>query len=234
MKGCPYTNQYVQCTSQVCAVQTCPTGQVWNQTLNACAQCAEGMHVAANLQVCVCNQGTTFDPWNRTCLACPTDSTQEADRCYCNATKSFDSTENACKDCPEGSTLINFFRYRQCRCNSTQFWNEADWACQNCPGEWLPKQSRRPFFFRQPAARCTCTGTNQIFDRKTVTCFQCPTGTTASRDNANCICPNRFQFFNVETRLCECAKGLVADSVGTGCVRPAVTTQSTAAPQINP
>jgi hypothetical protein len=187
------------------------------------------MHVAANLQVCACNQGTTYDCKTWSCAACPTGSTQEADRCYCPATQSRDTTENACKDCPLGSTLTS---YQECQCNVTQFWNEAAWTCQNCPGEWLPKQTRRPFF-RAPGSKCTCTGTNQIFDRTTVTCFDCPTGTTAAGEY--CACANRFQFFNMETKRCECVKGLVADSAGTGCVTPAVTTQATTTPRpLNP
>jgi len=214
--GCPNTNQFLQCNDAVCSNQTCPSGQVWNQAQNKCAECDKGMHVAANKQVCVCDQGTTLK--NRTCVDCPKDSVQEDDRCYCNVSKAFDYKNNACKDCPSGSTLRGFFKVRQCQCdNNTQFWNEADWACEDCPGEWLPKP-KRGFFNRQPAAKCTCTGTNQIFDRESVTCITCPPGTTASRDNSQCACQNRFQFFNTQTKACECVKWFVADSAGTGCV----------------
>jgi len=228
--GCPNTNQYRRCTNQVCAIETCTSGQVWDSTLNACAPCAAGMHVAANLQVCVCDQGTMFDFDNKTCVDCPKDSTQEADTCYCPQTKAFDSTENACKDCPLGSI---FTRQLRCQCNASQFWNEGDWACQNCPGAWSPKQTRKPWF--RPGSTCQCTGENQIFDRETVKCFPCPTGTTASRDNSYCGCPNQYQIFNKATSKCECKEGLVADSAGTGCVRPAITTKpTTVAGQISP
>jgi hypothetical protein len=206
---------------------------VWNKTQNQCAECAQGMHVAADRQVCVCDQGKTFDPRTKTCVDCPTDSIQEPDKCYCNLSKAFDYKANACKDCPAGSTLL---RFQQCRCNNnTQFWSE-DWACKDCPGEWTPRTNRRPFW--TPSSRCTCTGTNQIFDRKTVTCFTCPTGTTASRDNSRCDCPSPYyQVFNKVTSKCECVKGYEADAAGTGCVRSAITTSTTtpaAAPGGNP
>jgi len=228
--GCCNTNKYLQCTDQVCSNQTCPSGQVWNNTQSACAQCAAGMHVAANLQVCVCNQGTTYNRTSKSCVKCATGSTQEADSCFCPATMSLDNTENACKVCPLGSTLN---RDKKCQCNNvTQFWNVADWACQDCPGEWLPRQSKRPWY--RPGSKCQCNGTNQIFDRETVSCLTCPTGTTASRDNY-CACPNQFQIFNKATNKCECKVGLVADSAGTGCLRPALTTRATTtAGQINP
>jgi len=228
--GCPNTNSFLQCNGATCSNQTCPSGQVWNKTQNACAACAPGMHVATNLQVCVCDQGKTFR--NRTCVDCPTDSIQEPDRCYCNGTKIFDKLKNACRDCPAGSTLDSWSRRCQCT-NTTQIWSDADWACKDCPGEWLPKRTRRPFW--SPSSRCTCTGTNQVFDRQTVTCYTCPTGTTASRDNANCLCSDRFKFFNWTTKQCDCAKGLIPDPAGgTGCVRPAVTTSTTTANPANP
>lgn len=217
--GCPNTNQFLQCTGSACSNQTCPAGQVWNRTLNACAECAQGMHVAANGQVCACNEGTTYNSTSRTCVACPTDSVKEADRCYCNVSKAFDYKTNACRDCPAGSTLR---RFQECRCNNnTQFWSE-DWACKDCPGEWLPRTARRPF--RLPTSKCTCSGTNQIFDRKTVTCFECPTGTAPSYDKFACQCQNRFQSFKEDSKTCVCIKGYEADATGTGCVRSAITT----------
>jgi len=219
VRGCPNTNQYVQCTGAVCSALTCPTGQVWNKTQNVCAACATGMHVAASLQVCVCDQGTIFDPVKKACVPCPTGSTQDADTCYCPAGKAFDYKKNICTDCPTGSTLT---RYQECKCtDATMFWNENAWACQACPGTWLPKQNKRPWKLL-PNTKCTCAGTNAIFDRQSVQCYTCPAGTTASRDNAFCQCANRWQVFNMDTKACQCAKGLVADAAGTGCVRPAI------------
>jgi hypothetical protein len=225
VKGCPNTNSFLQCNDTVCSKQNCSSGQVWNKTLNACAQCADGMHVASNQQVCVCNQGNTFNRTSRTCVACPKDSVQEADRCYCNVTKVFDYKTYACRDCPTGSSLT---AYRQCKCdNTTQLWSESDWACKDCPGTLFPKPLKRPFIITW--SKCRCTGTNQILDRKTVTCYTCPSGTTATFDNSNCQCQNRYQFFNMDSKKCECVRGWVADSAGTGCVRETLTTQSTSA-----
>jgi len=221
VKGCPGTNKFLQCTDEVCANQTCPAGQVWNRTQNLCAACAQGMHVAANLQVCVCDEGTTMR--NRSCAACPTDAVVEADRCYCNISKAFDMKTYACRACPVGSTL----RYRQCVCNTTQFWNENTWACENCPGEWLPKQIRgRP---RIAVTKCTCNGTNQIFDRENVKCIDCPAG-TKPRDNSVCVCVNALQILNKQTNVCECIRGFMADAAGTGCVRIPRVSTTTAAP----
>jgi len=220
--GCPNTNKYLECNNQTCSNQTCDLGQVWNRTKNACSVCDDGFQVAANLQVCVCKQSTTFDYKKRACVACPTDSVQEADRCYCDKSKAFDYKKNACRDCPAGSNVTRY----QCRCNSTQFFNDNDWACQNCPGEWLPKPSSRRPFRLAPAAKCTCNGTNVIFDRETVTCYTCPAGTKASYDA--CVCTDRTQMFNLETKACECRMGFIANPAGSGCVRVSPsTTQST-------
>lgn len=225
-RGCPNTNRFLQCNNEVCTNQTCPTGQVWDRTKNACSACDAGFHVATNLQVCVCNQGTTFDPRTRACVACPTDSVQEGDRCYCNRSKVFDDKTNACRDCPTGSSLTR----SQCQCNSTQFFNRHAWACQNCPGDWTPKPSSKRPFRLAPGAVCTCDATKgQIFDRDTVTCYTCPTGTTAKRDV--CECSDSTQFFNMKTKACECREGFVANPSGAGCVRAprgAQTTTTTA------
>jgi len=216
--GCPGSNSFIQCKDTVCSVQPCPDGQLWNYEQNACAPCAAGMHIAASKRSCVCDTGKTFDGKTKTCVDCPTDSTKEADRCYCPVTKSYDKKNNACKDCPQLSTLI---RNGQCQCNpaadgATRFFSETDWACKDCPGVWTPIQKRRPFWRR--GSECTCNGLNQIFDRKSVTCFDCPSGTTAWKND--CACPNRFMTFNMDTKKCECIDGLAPDATG-GCVKPA-------------
>lgn len=214
IKGCPNTNQYLQCTGTVCANQTCPSGQVWNRTLNACAACGDGLHVAANLQICLCNQGKTFAR-NGTCVDCPTGAVNEADQCYCAATKVFDSNTYSCRDCPAGSAVNT---KQQCQCTSaTQLWSDVDWTCKDCPGEWIPKQSspRRPNF-NPPQSRCSCTGATPVFDDDAVACYACPADATLR--NGRCICNSRFQFFNVATKKCECPKGYIAQPTGGGCV----------------
>jgi len=214
IKGCPDTNQYRQCDAGVCTVKTCPTDQIWDKIQNACASCATGMHVAANKKICVCDQGNNFKGKNKPCVQCPTGSTQEADRCSCPVNTVLDDKTKACKICPTGSTLSN---KRVCVCNNpAQFWCQVAWTCKDCPGEWLPKNTKK--VTKPSKTKCTCTGANSVFDRISVTCVTCPTGSTAAPSRDTCTCSNRLHSFNRETQKCECKKGFSADAAGTGCV----------------
>jgi hypothetical protein len=221
--GCPNTNKFIQCSGAVCTNQTCPSGQVWNKAQNACAACATGMHVAANLQACVCDKGTTLDPITKACVTCPTGSTQDPDRCYCSITTSYDPQTNACRACPATATIT---RSQQCQCLSTApFFNAKAWTCNDCPGQWSPPKIVKKTVFNAPLQKCVCSGTNMIFDRPNVKCYTCPSGTTASFDS--CVCQNRLMVFNLDTEKCGCRKGYVADSAGTGCVFAPPNAQST-------
>jgi len=223
VKGCPDTNQFLQCDGTACSVKNCSSGQVWNRTLNACAACGDGLHVAANLQICLCNQGKTFAK-NGTCVDCPTGATNEADQCYCASTKAFDRKTYSCRDCPAGSTVNS---NQQCQCTSaTQLWSDTDWTCKDCPGEWVPKpsSSRKPNF-NQPQSRCSCTAATPAFDADAVVCYACPADATFNF--GGCFCNSRLQKFNSATKKCECPKGYISQGVG-GCVPDSAAT--TAAP----
>jgi len=223
--GCPLTNSYLQCTGTACAVANCTAGQVWNMTEGKCDVCRSDMHVRADGQVCVCNQGTTFNFRNNSCITCPANSVQTADNCTCPKTMVLDWKNNACKACPANSNMTR----GQCVCSATQFWNANDWACEDCPGSWVNVSVSR----RKVVQVCKCTGTNQIFDRKNVKCFDCPTAnpvTTADNDNDECLCNTgiRGQEFNMTTRACACERGEQPDAAtNTRCVRIPWTTSTT-------
>jgi len=215
VKGCPGTNKYIECSGTACSNQTCPSGEVWNQTQKACAACPDGKQVSTNQQVCVCKTGSTMDYKTRSCGPCPTGSVQEADRCYCKAPLALDIKDNACKECPQGSNMTHF---QQCACtDKTLFWSEDDWACKPCPGKWVPETTPTKQPSAKPEERCTCTGTNEVFDRRAVKCVACPTGTTA-RNNA-CKCPDLSQVYSQKSLACECREGMTKNPAGTGCVR---------------
>jgi len=203
--GCPNTNSFRQCTGTVCAVQACPTGQVWNYVKNACSACDTGKVVSADLQVCVCKQGTTFDSNTQTCVACPTGATVEAELCYCPSTLARDFTTNTCKACPAEAPL----RGNQCQCtNATLVFDQSTWTCKACPG------TSGGFGRGFRSYECRCTGPNQIFYKRTASCFTCPTGTTASRDS--CICPsNSNLYFNYVSGACACKAGYTKNASGT-------------------
>jgi len=210
--GCPNTNSFRQCNDANCAVIACPADQVWNYLKNACSECDAGKHVAAALDICVCNQGTTLNSSTKSCVACPSGSTQEAERCFCPSTTVLDYPNNACKTCPQGALI----RDRKCVCNSTQFFNQKAWTCNSCPGTWTTPSKGK--------SQCRCTGPNQIFYQKDVTCYTCPTGTTADSDNDECDCArNTGLVFDYTTGTCACKPGYSQNTSG-------VCTKSTTAP----
>jgi len=212
IQGCPDSNSYLQCKDSVCSIEPCPDGTLWNRDQNACVPCAAGMHVSATKKSCVCNTGKTYDGSTKSCVDCPTDSTKEADRCYCPNTKIYDKDTNTCKDCPPGSSVNQ--QTRQCQCDpaadgAPRFYSETDGTCKDCPGVWAPSTTWKR------GSVCTCSGPNQVFDKRSVTCFECPSGSTAW--NSACACQNRFKKFLLETMTCECMDGYVADAAG--CVK---------------
>jgi len=194
--GCRGTNQYLLCSNRTCSNRTCDSNQVWNSTLGACAQCLAGFHVSAKAQRCVCNQGTRFNCTTGQCSPCPTGATVEADRCYCPNTTVYDRLTNACRACPAQSNQTR----EGCRCSKTTFWNAVAWQCQDCPGVWV--NQTRGVFSSRLTQKCVCNGTNQIFYQPTVTCFTCPTNTTASRTNDACLCGNFGSRFNYTSGQC--------------------------------
>jgi len=222
--GCFGTNQYLQCSNRNCSNQTCPTNQVWNLTQGACAACSTGYHVKADGQRCVCNEGTTFNYSSRACAPCPTGATQLADNCTCPNTTVLDRRTNACRPCPANSIKTR----EGCRCVNNTFWNAEAWACQDCPGQWYNVSVGH----RRTVEVCLCNATaQQIFYLPTVSCFTCPTGTTASRDNSVCLCSIRGQWFNYATGQCECQPEFQPNSAGNRCVwSGAATTQIPASP----
>jgi len=213
--GCPNTNSFRQCTGTTCAVQACPTTQVWNRLKNACSECDTGKHVANTSQVCVCDKNTTFSKRTQTCVDCPTAATVEEDRCFCPTTLVRDYTNNACKACPADATLIK----GECKCNdNTTFFSETSWTCKSCPGTLiLPSKGYR-------RSSCRCEGTNQIFNEKEVSCYTCPADTTASRDDEECECaPRSNKEFDYKTGTCVCRRGYTQDAAGV-CTRTSSTT----------
>jgi len=230
--GCRNSNSFVQCVEQTCSLQTCPDKQVWNRTQGACAPCASGTHLTTDLKRCSCDDGTTQDKKNpNTCVTCPSASvgwTTDNDRCQCLLTQVLDTNTNACRDCPADSNLNRGC----CSCkNSTLFWSATAWSCLDCPGTWVTQPSSRPF--RQPPRPvCRCTGTNQIFNRRTVACLTCPTGSVArlsprGDDEDTCQCPLVYQRFDDVTNQCVCAKGSALNAAGTACEWTTVTAGST-------
>jgi len=214
--GCAGTNSYLQCTGTVCAVATCPSGQVWNKTSNKCDVCRSDMQLSTDSQRCVCKAGTTFNRMSNACVACPTGFVQNADNCTCPATMALDCMNKACKACPANSNLTR----GRCVCSATQFWDAIDWVCKDCPGSWVNVSASR----RRVVQVCRCTGANQIFDRQNVKCFDCPTAnpsTTADDDNDECKCNTgiRGQEFNMTTKACACERGQQPDATNTRCVR---------------
>jgi len=204
--GCPRTNKFVQCTDITCSPQTCPTGQVWNATLKSCAACQPGYHVAANNQTCVCDQGTKPTGPN-TCGPCPSGAAVNPDSCYCSPPLTLNRGANACQACPANSVL----RRDECICNKTLFWNEAAWACQPCPGTWVTVTADR-----RTQQQCQCTAP-QVFDRSTVSCKTCPSGTTADSDGDSCDCPIPGQYYNTTTSACQCPRTTTLNTAGTAC-----------------
>jgi hypothetical protein len=204
--GCPNTNSFRQCTGAVCAVQSCPLGQVWSFLKNACSACDAGKHIAANLQVCVCNQGTTLDSRTGACVACPSAGIQEADRCYCPSNLARDYANNVCKACPADAPLG---REGKCVCTSaTLFFNPSTWTCSACPGTSVQSGRNRK-------SSCRCTGANQILYKQNLTCYTCPAGTTADRDNDECQCArNTGLKFDHVTGTCVCRFGFTLNASG--------------------
>jgi len=209
--GCRNTNLFRQCNGADCTVQACPTDQVWNFIKNACSACDAGKHISANLQVCACNQGTTFNSSSQSCVACPTNSTKEADRCYCPLGITVrDSNTNACRACP----IDSYQRGDKCVCNNVNlFFNPTTWTCDTCPATFvLPSR-------RQNKPACRCTGLNQIFRKKTFSCYTCPTGTIISSENDECKCARYSEMeFDYTTGSCKCEPGFTQNAAGT-CVR---------------
>jgi hypothetical protein len=212
--GCTNTNKFRQCADAVCSIQTCPTGQVWDNAAKACAACPAGKHIrATDLQLCVCDKGTTLNRLTGLCTACPTGATVLDDSCGCPDGTVLDINTNACRACPAGSTLSGRRNKNSCTCTDIQqFWNAAAWVCQPCPGEWTPKQTRR-----KQTQVCTCTGANQVFDRSTVSCFTCPAGTTATAFANICRCAITGQWFDKATSACSCPAGTAVNAAGTAC-----------------
>jgi len=212
---CPRSTSYFQCTGTSCAVQACPSGTVWNSTLSDCAACANGMHISSKGLgfSCACNSGTTFVPRNRSCVACPKNAVENDDNCTCAANSAFNARTYSCDVCPANS---NYTRGR-CVCSATQFPNAKTWTCDNCPGVWQNVTAGRRGFKQV----CVCNQPNNIFDLANVQCFLCPTGTTASKNNLQCLCSNNFQFFNMTTSACECPRGTALNTAGTACQRVA-------------
>jgi len=212
--GCPVSNTYVQCTNTTCAIQTCPTDQVWNYTLSACNACPAGMHVSADGSRCACNQGTRPDRKTRTCVKCPDGATVEADRCYCPKPVSFDRKNNACKACPATST------YRllgTCVCTDQKmFWSADDWACKPCPGTWVTTALRGFWgWFGYTVDVCTCTGENIVFDRQSVSCVACPTDSSPDPNSGQtCRCNLGGEVFDMTSKTCICDKGMMRNKQG--------------------
>jgi len=213
---CPRSTSYFLCTGTSCGVQACPTDTVWNSTLSDCAACAAGMHIRSKGLgfSCACNSGTTFVPRNRSCVACPTNAVKNDDNCTCAVNYAFNARTYSCDACPPNS---NYTRGR-CVCSATLFPNVKTFTCNTCPGVWQNVTAGRRGFKQV----CVCNQPTNIFDRANVRCFPCPTGTTASTNNDECLCPpNSFQFFNMTSSACECERGTALNTAGTACQRVA-------------
>jgi len=220
--GCRNSNNFVQCVDQTCSLQTCPPNQVWNRTLGVCAPCTPGSHLTSDLKRCSCDVGTTrYEKNPNTCVACPSGSvgwTTEYDYCQCPLTQVLDTNTNVCRSCP-ADTYLNRGR---CSClNSALFWSSTAWGCQDCPGTWVTIPSSKPSK-QPPRPVCRCSGPNQIFNRRTVSCLTCPTGSLAriqprGDDEDTCQCPLVYQRFDDVTGQCVCAKGSTLNAAGTAC-----------------
>lgn len=214
--GCPVSNRYVQCTGASCSIQTCPTAQVWNFTINSCAPCAAGMHVdTRGRQRCACNRGTRIDRQTRQCVPCPSGAVVEEDRCYCPGNLAFNRKSNNCSICPSDTTLPQLFG--GCYCLDRKlFWSADEWQCKSCPGSWVSGcLSWRDFLgriFGMSQETCTCLGENQIFERQTVTCLTCPN--TAVAFDGKCRCKMGGEVFDSITKTCVCGKGLTRGASG--------------------
>jgi len=213
--GCPSTNGYISCTNTNCALVTCPTGQVWNQTTSKCQTCPQGMHVTSDNQRCACNLNTTLNSTTRTCVRCPNSATVLPDRCYCAKPLALNRLTNTCQACPGTSRLDD----DQCKCTSSStFFNRVAWACQQCPAQLvLPVGGKgRP--------RCRCTGQNEIFYLPTFSCYKCPAGTIPDQDGDECSCSVSGQRFDMSSQACQCRPGLTLQG---GFCLPASSTTTT-------
>jgi len=212
--GCPVSNRFVQCSGETCSVETCPSGQVWNFTVNACTQCAPGMHVDTRWrQRCACDKGSRTDRKTRQCVACPSGAVVEEDRCYCPGTLSFNKRNNSCSACPAGSSLAQLFGGCYCL-DRKQFWSAEEWTCKSCPGSWVkvPVRGFLGRLFNVGKETCTCTGVNQVFNSKTVTCYTCPSTTIAME--GKCKCKMGGEVFDDTNKTCVCGKGLKRNASG--------------------
>jgi len=221
--GCPNTNTFLQCVDLQCTKQTCPANQVWDRLKNACSECAAGKHPRTDSQLCVCDEGKTVNKTTGLCSACPTGATVEPDRCFCPANTTLDRAANECKACPTGSKISGS---SSCKCAASTpklYWNAGAWACQSCPGVVTSATRFRRFYTEEI---CNCTGANEVFDVKTVSCYTCPAAITTSK-NGCCACKVVYAIFDKATETCTCPSKYVLNAAGTACVWNTATTGST-------
>jgi len=113
--------------------------------------------------------------------------------------------KTACVACPTDAKVED----DTCKChNSSLFFNAAVVLCQDCPGTWVPSK----LGYRHPI--CQCKEAAYIFDRKTVSCFLCPVGTTSVVYNStgradNCRCNIAQAKFDQATGRCNCPNGKI-------------------------
>jgi len=205
--GCPNTNSFIQCSNTLCTALTCPVGQVWSTTLNACASCPAGQHLHPTGRFCVCDSGKTLNRATLTCDPCPSGSNILTDSCYCPRTYVVDRTQNKCSQCPVAAP--SYGDDDECRCAGALFWNKATFTCQQCPGTAQLVSPRKQKY------RCVCSSPTDVFDEDTVTCFTCPNN--AYRTNEGCRCNMYNQVFSKVTKQCACKSGMRLNAAGTAC-----------------
>jgi len=206
--------QYRQCAEEVCSNKSCAAGQLFNPTTLLCEACPTGQHVDASMRRCVCNQGTTWNLKTRSCSGtCPSGSTVTADRCDCVYPAVENKVKNACEACPSGTTTRG---RKGCTCTTPKlFWNAATFSCQPCPGSWVTvsKADRRGRVYTLEV--CQCPTATDAFNKRTVACVTCPTGSTASTNDEGCrvcTCTSATQIYDEENNVCADRATFVRDS----------------------
>jgi len=208
--GCPNSNHFVLCTNTTCSDQTCPAGQLWNATQNACAPCPAGFQLSPNNKSCICNEGT-IPNGGYSCRTCPRNATIDEYNCYCSLPLILNAATNTCQACPSNKTFYDYSNNYKitCACDGPMLWNEAAWECQPCPGSWVPEESAG--MSRQVAMVCRCTGENEILDEKSVKCYTCPSGLIANKLTEQCECPGLDQQLKGIGEVCKCPPDIRAD-----------------------